>query len=587
MKYVIKLITTLAIINLYGVPVFGQQTVEGFVPVTDAILQAPAPADWLMWRRTLNGWGYSPLDQVNRENVGSLELAWSRPLGTTPGFQEGTPLVYNGIMYMPSPGDHIQAINAATGELIWEYKRDLPEELMSMFRAAHTNRNLAIFDNLIINTSADDYIFALDAETGELAWETQIFDFREVPSQQTSGPIIANGKAISGRGCEPGGSPAACVVVAHDARTGEEVWRRPTMQMPGEEGDTWGDIPYERRGHVGTWMIPSYDPELNLVYIGTSVTSPAPKYMFDGNDKQYLYHNSTLALDADSGEIVWHYQHIVDHWDLDHPFERLLVDTAVAPDSDAVAWINPAIEPGEVRKVLTGIPGKTGIIYTLDRETGEFLWATPTLHQNVVADINGSDGKVTVNPAMLFHRKGDMRTVCPGSAGGKDWQAGAYSPLNNAMFYPLQNLCMTAEAQQEKGEGAASIYGLDIHQVMAEGKDNLGTIYAVSAETGETLWMYEQRGATMSMVTTGGGLVFAGDGVGKFFALDQVTGEKLWEANPGSFVTGYPVSYAVDGKQYIAASTGVSLSTSEYISHTPELMPRADNTLFVYALPEE
>ena len=180
-------------------------------------------------------------------------------------------------------------------------------------------------------------------------------------------------------------------------------------------------MPYEDRVHVGAWMVPSYDPALNLVYVGTSVTSPAPKFMLGGTDKKHLYHNSTLALDADTGEIVWYYQHLNDHWDLDHPFERLLVDTAVRPDRGAVSWINPRLQPGEVRKVLTGIPGKTGIVYTLDRETGEFLWATPTVTQNVVSHIDGATGVVTENAEVVFSREGQEVLSCPHAVGGKDW----------------------------------------------------------------------------------------------------------------------------------------------------------------------
>ena len=162
------------------------------------------------------------------------------------------------------------------------------------------NRNLAIHGNLIIDTSADDYVFALNAQTGALAWETKILDYQK-GAQQTSGPIVANGKVISGRGCEPEGGPDACVITAHDARTGKELWRTRTIPKPGEPGgETWGDVPYEERLHVGTWMVPSYDPELNLIYIGTSVTSPAPKYLIGGVTNKHLYHNSTLAIDADT-----------------------------------------------------------------------------------------------------------------------------------------------------------------------------------------------------------------------------------------------------------------------------------------------
>ena len=228
-------------------------------------------------------------------------------------------------------------------------------------------------------------------------------------------------------------------------RTGEELWRTRTIPAPGEPGDeSWGDVPYEERKHVGAWMVPSYDPALNLIYIGTSVTSPAPKFMLGGIDKQHLYHNSTLALDADTGEIVWYYQHLNDHWDLDHPFERLLLDTAVAPDPAVVPWINPRLRHGEVRKVVTGIPGKTGIVYTLDRETGEFLWATPTITQNVISGIDGATGAVTENPEVVFTGDGQTVLACPTLVGGKDWEAGAYSPQTGLMYFPVAQ-CLRAD----------------------------------------------------------------------------------------------------------------------------------------------
>ena len=277
-----------------------------FVPVTDAMLLDPAPEDWLTWRRTLAAWGYSPLDQIDRSNVGDLRMVWTRAL--TPGSQQGTPLVYRGVLYMPNPGDVIQAIDAATGDLVWEHRRDLPDDIYDhVGRLAVTNRNLAIYDRLIIDTSADNFAFALDAVTGEPVWETRILDYLTHPATHSAGPIIAGGKAVSGRSCRPAGGPEACVITAHDALTGAELWRRRTTPAPGEPGDeTWGGVPDAERKHVGSWMPPSYDPELNLIYAGTSVTSPAPKFMLGGADLAHLYHNSTLALDADTGEIVWY-----------------------------------------------------------------------------------------------------------------------------------------------------------------------------------------------------------------------------------------------------------------------------------------
>ena len=236
------------------------------VPITDAILQDPAPDDWLMWRRTLNGWGYSPLDEVDRDNVGTLRMVWSRALGT--GLQQGTPLVYDDVMYMPNPSDVIQALDAATGDLAWEYRRQWPDDAAEYLFGGlmEINRNIAIYDGLIIDTSADDYVFALDATTGRLVWETEILDYRVNPAHQSSGPIVAGGKVISGRGCTPRGGPDACVITAHDAATGAELWRRRTIPAPGEPGDeTWGGVPFEERKHVGAWMVPSYDPALNLI----------------------------------------------------------------------------------------------------------------------------------------------------------------------------------------------------------------------------------------------------------------------------------------------------------------------------------
>jgi len=546
------------------------------------MLHNPAPEDWLMWRRTLDGWGYSPLDQITRDNVGDLRMVWTRAMNR--GNQQGTPLAYRGVLYMPNPGDVIQALDAATGDLIWEHRRDLPDDLMEhMGGLVTTKRAIAIHGNLILDTTGDDFLMALDASTGEMAWETQILDYRVNPALQTAGPIVADGKVISGRSCRATATADACVITAHDAVTGAELWRRRTIPGPGEPGDeTWGGVPFEDRKHVGTWMVPSYDPELKLIYIGTSVTSPAPKFMLGGPDNAHLYHNSTLALDVETGEIVWYYQHLNDNWDLDHPYERLLIDTAVTPDASAVSWINPRLRPGEVRKVMTGIPGKTGVVYTLDRETGEFLWATPTVAQNVINDIDGATGEVTENPELIFTALGQELLACPSWAGGKDWEAGAYSPLTHTMYFPLRNACQRLLTTTEGGN---TTYALAARHQLAPGTDQLGTVRAISVETGRTDWLYEQRAATMSLVATGGGLLFGGDTNGRFRAFDQNTGTILWEINLGSPVSGYPITFAVDGRQYVAVSTGTAGNASINLRMTPELRPSAGNNLFVFALP--
>jgi alcohol dehydrogenase (cytochrome c) len=325
--------------------------------------------------------------------------------------------------------------------------------------------------------------------------------------------------------------------------------------------------------------------------MGTSVTSPAPKFLLGGPEETHLYHNSTLALEIDTGEIRWYYQHLNDHWDLDHPFERLLVETRVTPNPSEVSWINPRLQSGEVRKVITGIPGKTGIVYTLDRETGEFLWATPTNYQNVILDIDGATGAVTINPEVIFRELEQEVFVCPTWAGGKDWEAGAYSPLTHTMYYPLRNTCgqmlATSNFESERareltrgGQGGLAIYSLASRHQITPGTDYLGTVRAISVETGETTWLHEQRAHTMSLVATGGGLVFGGDANGRFKAFDDRTGEVLWEINLGSSVSGYPITYAVDGRQYVAVNTGAGS-----INLTPELRPSRGTSLFVFALP--
>jgi alcohol dehydrogenase (cytochrome c) len=303
--------------------------------------------------------------------------------------------------------------------------------------------------------------------------------------------------------------------------------------------------------------------------------------MLAGNNLTYLYHNSTIALNGDDGKIVWHYQHVVDHWDFDHPFERLLVDTLVTPNRDQVSWINPRLRPGERRKVVTGVPGKTGIVYTLDRQTGEFLWARPTVRQNVVSNIDGATGQVTVNPETLFTAVGQTRFVCPMINGGKNFQAGAYSPQTNTMFYPLQNACVDMTAVEDT---PTQTYAISSAPKITPGTDKVGTVEAIDVATGRTVWKHEQRAGTMSLVATGGGLVFGGDTAGKFRAFDQTSGKVLWEVSLGSPVTGYPITYSANGKQFVAVSVGNSLVSTGLNRLTPEIKASNSSNLFVFAL---
>jgi len=552
-----------------------------YVPVTDAMLQHPDASDWLMWRRTMNSWGFSPLNQINARNVAGLRLMWARTL--PPGGFEGTPLVHDGVMYIPEPGDRIEAVDAATGVPLWHYQRKYPADFKGR---GGTKRNIAIWGNLLFSSGGDGTVYAVDARTGKEVWVAQVTDYHTQAGGPSAGPMVVNGKVITGRACSVQGGPDACVVVANDAATGKELWRLHTVALPGEPGgDTWGDTPRDKRVTVGTWNPPSFDPKLNLIYFGTSIASPSPKFELAGNDKDYLYETSTIAIDADTGKIVWHYQHIHDFWDFDHTFERLLVDTEVAPDPKSVPWINPKLKPGEVREVLTGIPGKTGIVYTLDRRTGEFLWARPTVRQNVLQGIDLATGRPINNPASEFTRHDQALDICPAFTGGKNWPAGAYNPQTHLMLEPLQNICSVVTSDGPKtGPGLLGM-NIDYTAVMAPGETNVGTIQAISAVTGRTEWKYQQRAGTMSLVDTGGGVLFMGDAVGHFHGIDDRTGKPLWDVNLSAPISGFPIAYGVGGKEFVAVGTGSSPEASGLGRMTPEDETQAADVLYVFALP--
>ena len=339
--------------------------VRDFRPVTETMLRNPAAGDWLNWRRTDNGWGYSPLDQINRQNVQQMQLAWSWAMDDT-GAQQATPLVYDGVMYLPNPRGVIQALDAATGDLIWEYRpAGRPAPTTGSGEAGRgIQRNIAIFGDKIFGTTNDAHIVAVDARTGKLVWETQVADSK-LGYGYTSGPIVVRGKVMAGMtGCTRY-KKDVCFISAHDAATGKEVWRTSTIARPGEPGgDTWGDLPLEFRAGSDAWIPGSYDPATNLVYWGTAQAKPWAQAV-RGTDGAALYTNSTLALDPDTGKMRWYFQHVpAETLDMDEVFERVLIDT------------------GGRQSVFT--MGKLGILWQLDRATGAFIRATDIGYQNIL-----------------------------------------------------------------------------------------------------------------------------------------------------------------------------------------------------------
>ncbi len=555
-------------------------------PVSDAEILDPPAADWLMFRGNLANWGYSALDEIDRDNVHQLDFAWSFTMEEGP--IESTPLVRGGILYLPNPGDVIHAIDAATGDLIWEYRRELPEEVTEGPSLASfigvINRSLAIYGDSIYMTTADAKVIRINATTGELVWESTAGDFED--TTHSTGPIIVNGKVISGRMCSPG-KVGGCWIMAHDAEDGRELWRFYVIPRPGEPGsETWGEIPFEDRRHVGAWHTGAFDPELNLIYWGTSVPAPSPEVLRGSGDGHLLYSNSTVALDPDTGELVWYFQHLPrDNWDLDHPYERILVDVELEPNPEAAWVIHPDLPFGEKRKVLTGIPGKTGIVWTLDRATGEFLWARPTIQQNVIAAIDPETGGVTVNEDVILRStEDDYGVVCPSAFGGKNWPAASYSPRTQTIYAPLQNVCMrpvitTSDPKPEDG------YAIAFNPELAPGRSKVGRLEAISARTAETAWLFEERAGQFSTLATAGDLVFAGNSNRRFRAYDAETGEILWQTTLNAPVTGYPVSFRVGGQQYISVAAGGGDLISGTYNRIAGLRVRTgSNTLYTFRL---
>ena len=557
-----------------------QALLDNYTPVTLEELANPPASDWLMWRGTPNNWAHSPLDQINKDNVDSLRLAWSWTM--EPGKQETTPLVHDGIMFLPQACDFIEAVDATDGTPLWEYRRATVDHVAPLSCA---NRNGTLYKDQLIIATRDAYIVSLNATSGEVTWEQKIGDWT-VGQHYSGGPQVFNGKVITGMsGCYY--INTSCWITAHDADTGDELWRTNTVPKIGEpNGESWGDVPNEQRRGGSAWMPASFDPELNLIFIGVAVPIPWGEIQRGTRGGDVLYTNSTLALDAETGEIQWYFQYIpAGNWDQDHPFERLIVETEVTPDADAVSWMNPNIASSERRKVITGIPGKPGIVWTLDAATGDFLWATETNYQNIIVGVDVEGRKGITNPEIDITEIGQQKLVCPTTQGGINWNSVGYSPQTNSLYTPTNNTCMNfALRPVEPTVGLHHASARSSVDIGPEDTGQVGQFASIDVATGETRWTYKQRaGIGGSVLTTGGGLVFVSDDARRFRAFDADNGDILWEQILNSTAGGFPVSYSVDGVQYIAIAAGEGVN---YRRHTPEIRQRGGgNTLYVFRLP--
>ena len=511
---------------------------KNYQPVTTERLKNPDARDWLMIRRTYDGWGYSPLDKITTANVGRLKPVWVFSTAE-PRVHQAAPIVNGGVMFVTSPNNQVIAIEVKSGTLLWRYRRPLEAGMQVPHQ---TNRGIALYGDKVFFAAGEAVLVALDARTGREVWTAPVADNKS-GYYTTLAPLVANGVVMLG--ASGGEYGIRGFVAGFDVETGKEKWRTYTVPAPGEPGsDTWPKDDSWKTGGAPVWVTGNYDPETNLSFWGTGNGSPT---IGDRRPGDNLYTASVVAIDVTTGALKgYHQYHPNDSWDWDEVSPPILVDYQ---------------RNGRTIKGLIDV-ARDGYIWFLERSAGPitFVEGKPFVYQNVFRSLDPVTGRPDVD---LEHKPmtGKRADFCPGVHGGKNWPPIAFSPRTRMIYIPANNnLCgsnMGVQSTYTPGRPFVGIGGS--RPFMAPGSDHVGEVQAWSVDTGQKVWthVYNKSPNWGGMLVTAGGVLFTGGTSDrKFHAFDAATGKLLWDFPMNSGALAPPSSFSVDGRQYVAVETG-------------------------------
>jgi alcohol dehydrogenase (cytochrome c) len=532
---------------------------SNYAAVTAERLRKPEDGNWLLFRRTYDGWGYSPLSQIMPANVGRLQLVWSVATGQVEGHQ-APPIVNNGVMFVATPGNQLIALEAKNGNILWRYKRPLPEDLTVLHP---TNRGVGLFGDKVYFASADCILVALDARSGKEVWTAKVADYKSGYYMSLM-PLVVDGKVMLGT--SGGEFGVRGFVAAYDAETGTEAWRTYMVPEPGQPGsETWPAGDQWKTGGASIWVPGTYDVDTNIAYWGTGNGGP---WMGDQRPGDNLYTSSVVALDVKSGAISGHFQyHQNDSWDWDEVSPPVLVD--YRRGERTIKGLVDAARDGYLWQLERG-PDKIG-----------FVAGQPFVQHNVFTGVEPGTGRPIVDSA---HKPATGKTVsfCPSLWGGKDWPPVAYSPRTRLLYVPAnESLCSELTMEVPKYVAGERYQGVAKNQLLIRADaDHVGELQAWDLDSGKRAWTTKLPSQNWGPVlATGGDLLFSGGTNDRMFrAFDAKTGEILWQYPTLSGVNGVPVSFTVDGTQYVAVQSGWGVDAAR--------MQRGLNLLFPGKYPE-